>query len=258
MPPLGKSPGQCYAENVSYFWMGRWGKQEFVYFKPDTIIDGAWVELGFDVPHADTFRVEFHNSVGSDLGKYRVLLDDQKVAELNGYQVNSPAWWDPLPSGAIQCGSHYLAEGPHRLRFICLGKSDSARNAWIQPDFIVLQPLTDYPLSPGTLQSSDAPGSVVSTSLSVYPNPLHTSRDRSATMRILVSSDDTPSHHARAYVTVYDVLGKEQASIDAGSITGGSLSTELPRLPSGDYYLRVQLVSEGSTRMLPVYPFRVE
>jgi hypothetical protein len=259
MPPVVQSPGECYVENVSYFWMASWGKQTFVYFKPDTASRGGSLQLAFQIPHADTFRVEFHNSVGKDLGHYRMLIDSIPVAEFNGYKINSPEWWDPLPSGPIACGTHYLGEGEHRLTFVCLGTSDSARNAWVQPDFIVLTPVTDYPFSPGTLDSPAQHVLDAAASLHVYPNPIHSNSDRRALLRLDITGNADAAMRTHAIVTIFDATGRIKAAYDAGPVSGGYLLGELPKLPRGSYFIRVELqTARGATQFLPVQNLSVE
>jgi hypothetical protein len=243
---------------VSYFWEARWNKQIYVYFKPDSILTGAALEFAFRIAHPDTFDIDFHNSVGKDLGRYNIEIDGNKVGQVDGYQSG---YWDPYPSGPISCGRHFLAEGEHHIRFTCTGKADSARNYWIQPDALVLHPVTYMAPTPGTLSTPviaaapETSGAVIQ----VFPNPV---QNGSATLRITLPLTDTHYFQGHVIVSLYDVLGRPiRTMINGGVMVNGSAMTllEFGSLPSGTYYLHTSvLASDGSARALAVIPVQIE
>jgi len=253
MPPTFQTPGSCYAEDVSYFWQATWSKQMFVYFQPDTTLVGAQVEFQFPVPCADTFDIVYHGSVGASQGRYAVRLDGDSIATVDAYAT--PTWMDPLPSGPVDVGIHYLAAGSHRIRFTCLGKSDSATNYWIQPDCLVLRPTTYMPPTPGTILATvltpNPPSSgipVSSRSLEIYPNPI---RSGTASVSLILSQNDGVFYGARVSMRVFDVLGRETASILHGYLANDQLTgtLELPAALPGTYFVRFLLTAANGGTM---------
>ncbi len=253
MPPTFKTPGQCYAEDVSYFWEAMWSKQMFVYFEPDTILIGAQVEFQFSVAQSDTFDVIFHGSIGHDQGRYAVLIDGDSIATIDGYVP--PGQWDPLPSGPVDVGIHYLAAGAHHIRFVCLGKADSATNYFIEPDCLVLRPTTYMPPTPGTILATvttptpPAGIPVTGRSLEIYPNPI---QSHAASVSLTLSPNDGAFYGARVSVRVFDVLGRETISVLHGYLANDELrgTLELPTALPGTYFVRILLTAANGGTMI--------
>jgi len=265
MPPTFQTPGLCYAENVSYFWEAMWSKQMFVYFKPDTVLIGAQVEFQFPVSHADTFAIAYRASVGPDLGRYSIELDGDSLAAFDEY-ANTGVWMPyPLPSGALPLGIQYLAAGPHRIRFTCLGKADSSTNYYVEPDCLVLRPTTYMPPTPGTILASvDTPnppssGTFAKTrSLEIYPNPIESN---TASISLILSEEDAPFFSSRISIRAFDILGRETAAILQGHLANDQLTGtfELPNAIPGTYFIRLLLSApDGRIMILPLQRISVE
>ncbi len=261
MPPTYVTPGQCYAEDVSYFWEATWSKQMYVYFKPDSILAGAALEFQFRIAHPDTFEMTYHGSIGADQGRYAVRLDGDSIATIDGYVP--PGSWDPLPSGPIDMGTHYLSSGVHRIRFTCLGKEDSATNYWVQPDCLVLKPTTYMAPTPGTILADvNGPGpndsGTVSRrfSLQIYPNPVH---NGAATLTLSLS--DPNFSNAVATVRIFDALGRNVQAHLIGYLANGTLTgtLEFPIALSGTYYIKILLTAlNGAVMELPIQPIKID
>ena len=265
MPPTLVTPGQCYAEDVSYFWETTWSKQMFVYFKPDTVLTGAQLEFQFTTPKADTFDVTYHASWSSNNGRYAVRLDGDSIASLDSYRGYG---FDPFPTGPIDLGIHYLPAGIHHIRFTCLGKADSATHYWIEPDCLVLRPTTYMPPTPGTILAgvtpSDTPQSQSQDfSLDLYPNPVYGAGSMPVTLHLSLTlpASDAGFHQAGASVRVFDVLGREIPARLAGYVANGMMDGRLEvtsRLP-GTYFVQVSLIgNSGVVRRLPMKSVEIE
>jgi hypothetical protein len=254
MPPTYQTPGQCYAQDVSYFWEATWSKQMFVYFLPDSVFVGAAVEFQFSLGHADTFQIAYHASISPDQGRYTIQIDGDSVAMIDGY-ANTGVWMPlPLPTGPLPLGLHYLAAGPHRMRFTCIGKHDSATNYWVQPDNLVLVPITYLAPTPGTILSNVPipPHVPTSRSLAIYPDPIE---EGTANISLTLASSDAAFFDAQVSVQVYDVLGREISAKLDGELTTNTLSGTLllPNVLAGTYFMKLTLVaSNGSAMELPV------
>ena len=254
LPPTYKTSGQCYAEDVSYLWEAAWNKQMFVYFKPDTIFYNAALEFAFKVPHPDTFAITFHNSIGHDLGQYNVAIDGNPIGQIDGYFSDSN--WDPLPSGPLSMGIHYLDSGIHKIRFTCNGKADSARNYWIEPDNLTLNPITRVPPDTGTL--SLTPAEVLALSrVQVYPNPLYKSF---ATIDVELAND-LPFFSGEISIQLYDIMGRLCGKALYGKMLNGEFHGTIPtsNMVSGTYFIRAVISSDnGQALDLPVTPLKIE
>jgi hypothetical protein len=261
MPPTYQTPSaQCYAEDVSGFWYAFWSKQMFVYFMPDTVLTGAAVEFQFSLGHADTFQIAYHASISPDQGRYTIQLDGDSVAMIDGY-ANTGIWNPyPLPSGPLPLGLHYLASGPHRIRFTCIGRHDSATNYWIQPDNLVLVPVTYMAPTPGTILASEPlpPHVPDSQTLAIYPDPIE---EGTANISLTLASSDAAFFGAQVSVQVYDILGREIGAKLEGELASNTLTGTLmlPNAPSGTYFVALTLVAtDGSAMELPVHPVVVK
>lgn len=259
MPPTYQTPGQCYAQNVSYFWFATWSKQMFVYFEPDTILVGAALEFPFSIPHADTFQVAFHASISPDQGQYKVLLDGDSVGAIDGYGAVG-TFYSPIPSGPLPMGLHYLDSGAHRIRFTCLGKQDSATNYWVQPDNLVLVPTTYMPPTPGTILADvpAVPTAPTSRTLEIYPDPIEAG---TANVSLTLAQSDAEFFSARVSVQVYDELGRDIPARLEGNLSNNTLTgiLMLPNVLAGTYYIAITLVAtDGRVLELPEQPVVVK
>jgi hypothetical protein len=238
MPPVDTTPSKCWAENISYFWDADWSKQMLVYFQPDTPIVHPHVTFAFPIYHADTFAMDFHGSIGFDLGNYTISLDGVDIKTVNFWTHNP--YWDPQPSGAIPIGTHYLTEGRHTITFTCLGKSDSSRNYWVEPDVLVLTPTTYMPPLPGTILSDVQPGPgetpLQLSSLLLRPNP---SIGSDITITCMLPAEAEQSAGSSVVFQLYDELGRKRKINVQGRISEGvfSGSFSAAELPAGVYYL---------------------
>jgi hypothetical protein len=255
MPPTYKTPGECWAEDVSYFWEATWSKQMFVYFKPDTIFQGAALEFGFRIAHADTFAIAFHNSVGLDLGQYSVAINGKEIGQVDGCHPNPNG--DPFPSGPLDMGTHYLDTGIHKIRFTCLGKAGIARNYWIEPDNLVLRPVTYMAPNPGTLHTNFITIGPLLSNISIYPNPL---MGPAASIAFTLGSSESSFFSGKVFVQVYDILGRSHAATLNGEMLDGEFRGTLSTaLSPGTYFVRTVISTEnGETLQLPVVPMKVE
>ncbi len=262
MPPTFQTQATCYAEDVSYFWEALWSKQMFVYFKPDSgFTANAALELQFMISHPDTFAFEFHASVSPDQGRYSIWNDGDSIGTVDGYAITGG--WNPLPlpSGPIPLGTHYLDTGSHKVRFVCLGKDDSATNYWIQPDNIILKPTTYLAPTPGTILAGVAlpPSSIVPErgSILVFPNP---DRNAPITVQVILGNGDSVFFNGWAYLSICDVLGREITSFSGplvGNLYSGTASFQNHDL--GTYFVRIHLVSRsGNMQDFPLQKFSVQ
>ncbi len=202
MPPTYQTPGQCYSQDVSFYWFATWSKQMFVYFQPDTVLDqhalGAAVEFPFSISHSDTFQIAYHASISPDQGRYRVQIDGDSVAAFDEYG-DAGTFYSPIPTGPLPLGLHYLDSGAHRIRFTCLGKHDSATNYWIEPDNLVLVPVTYMRPTPGTIlaQVPVVPATPTNRTLEIYPDPIE---DGTANVALTLAQSDRRFFPARVSV----------------------------------------------------------
>ncbi len=256
MPPDTVTPGDCDAENVSYFWEASWSKQMFVVFRPDTVLTGAELELSFTTPRSDTFNMIYHASIGPDQGRYAIRLDGDSIARIDGYG-NTGGWMpNPLPTGPIDLGIHFLPAGRHNILFTCLGKADSATAYNIFPDCLVLKPTTYMPPTPGTILAGVTPPDTALSrpqnfSLQLYPNPV---RNGAATIDLTLPATHAEFYQASVAVQVFDVLGREIPGVMAGYVANGILdgTLEFPNALPGTYYVKIRLTApSGALLDLP-------
>src|SRR5205085_4908805 len=116
---------------------------------------------------------------------------------------------NPMPTDSLKLGTHFLSPGMHKIRFACYGKADSATAFWCGLDHLLLEPLSKWPLSPGTFTQKVESGKEQSGSLHIYPNPsisktVHVSARFD---RLLITSD-----REQVNLEFYDVLGRRIAS----------------------------------------------
>ena len=254
MPPTYRTPGECWAEDVSYFWEATWSKQMYVYFKPDTIFLGAALEFAFQIAHADTFAIAFHNSVGLDLGRYNVTIDGVEIGQIDGCHPNPN--WDPFPSGPLDMGIHYLDTGTHRIRFTCLGKADTARNYWIQPDNLVLRPVTYMAPNPGTLHTNSITIGPLLPSISIYPNPL---TGPTASIAFTLGNSESSFYSGKVSAQVYDILGRSRTATLSGQMLDGEFRGTLSiEIIPGTYFVRTIIsTANGETLQLPIVSLKI-
>lgn len=246
MPPTVVTPGQCYAEDVSYYWEAFWSKQMFVYFKPDSILTGAELEFQFSMAHADTFDFIYHGSYGPDLGRYTAYLDGDSIAMIDGYG-NTGGWMpNPLPTGPMDLGIHYVSEGVHHIRFRCLGRDDSATNYWIEPDCLLLRPTTYMPPTPGTILAGiPAPGAPsLLGQLNIYPNPIENGM---TSLSIILPNAYAAFFGSQVSVRVVDILGHTIAARFDGHLANNSLlgTLHLSDVLPGMYFAILRFVSDS-------------
>ncbi len=263
MPPTYQTPSAtCYAQDVSYFWEATWSKQMYVYFEPDTVLTGAAVEFQFSIGHSDTFAVAFHASISPDQGRYAVLLDGGSIGTVDGHATTGEWNPNPLPSGALSLGIHYLSIGSHRIRFICLGKDDSATNYGIQPDNIVFTPTTYMAPTPGTILDGvtppPAPYAPQSRTIQLFPNP---NFDGNVNVQIALSAQDAAFFDARVSARVFDPLGRQIGANLEGAFSEGAFSgtLSLANVLAGAYFVQFRIVSlKGAVLDLPIQSISVE
>ncbi len=256
MPPTYKTPGQCYAEDVAYFWEAQWSKQMFVYFKPDTVFSGATLEFAFRLSHPDTFAIEFHHSTSRDLGEYAVIIDGEAVGQIGDGHPDPDL--DPLPSGPIPLGVHFLDSGLHHIRFTCTGKADTAKNYWLEPDNLILRPTTTLAPAPGTLHRTDLHNSSPPRAVQIFPNPTH---NRSAMITFSLGEVDTPLRNGKVVARLDDEVGRTYSIQLTGSLIDGGFtgSCSLVGVPPGTFFVSLVVAGEtGEVIQLPMVPLVVE
>jgi len=96
---------------------------------------GGWVELGFDVPKPDRYRLRVLATAGPDFGIARVALDGTPVGhafDLYSGRVS--------PAGSLELGTHDLSAGRHRLRFTSANKDAESKGHAFGLDAVDLLP----------------------------------------------------------------------------------------------------------------------
>jgi hypothetical protein len=94
--------------------------------------ESGWVEIPLSVDKETTGELVARLAFGPDKGKYRVLLDGDKLAELNGYRGK-----DELDY--LKLGERKLTVGQHTLRFECLGKAGPSDGHYLGLDKVVMR-----------------------------------------------------------------------------------------------------------------------
>jgi hypothetical protein len=107
-------------------WSG--GRQLFCGARP-----GGFVELEFRVRAAGRRRLRVLATAAPDFGRVRVSLDGRAldpVFDLYAGRV--------CPAGALELGTHDLAEGVHRIRFTSAGRNDASTGTFFGLDAVDL------------------------------------------------------------------------------------------------------------------------
>ena len=107
-------------------WSG--GRQLFCGARPD-----GFVELGFQARTTGRKRLRVLATAAPDFGRVRVSLDGRAldpVFDLYAGRI--------CPAGSLELGTHDLAEGPHRIRFTSVGRSDASAGGFFGIDALDL------------------------------------------------------------------------------------------------------------------------
>lgn len=241
LPAANKTSENARRDNVSFFYHDKWSQQSFVYF--EAAGRDSFITFAVDVPRTDTFNVFMFATQGRKFGDYEYSIDGKKLGEFSGFRSSN--WYDPWRSDTLHCGSLFLEEGIHLVTFKCLGKSDSAEQAWLGADNIILKPTNQLPPAPGTWTGSvRVEHRFGDRQLVVYPNPA------SMTINVswLLSEQDADIMHETAFLNIFDIAGKVLASktIAPQSFLDSPIELDISTLASGSYFISLSLT--GSTR----------
>ncbi len=203
------------------------------------------LELAFIVPVADTFHVSLYNTIGLRYGIYDISLDGEKMMTFNGFFDTGYSL--PFRSKELEGGIHYLSKGEHRLSYYCVGADPRGREFLLDADNIILRPTTAFHRLPNDTQTSVILDShlILDSRLTISPNPLHQNNvqihvDLSATFQL---------HSDVLVIEIYDILGREVASVVNGTIGVRTLdlSQDCSKLVAGTYFCRMRVISSTTT-----------
>jgi ABC-type transport system involved in multi-copper enzyme maturation permease subunit len=94
---------------------------------------GGFLELSFPVAKTGRYRVRALATAAPDFGKIRAMLDGKPLAPEFDLYCGRVS-----PSGSLELGTHKLATGHHRLRFIAVGKNPDSTDYYFGIDAIDL------------------------------------------------------------------------------------------------------------------------
>jgi hypothetical protein len=243
LPPFEKTSETARRDNVSFFYHDKWSEQSFVYFEANG--RDSFVTFAIDVPHTDTFNVFMFATVGRKYGDYDYFIDGQYRGSFKGY-LNNP-YYDPWRSDTLQLGVNYLEEGLHTITFRCTGKSDSAEKAWLAADNIIIQPIHELPIAPGTwTRDVSRELSIHRESLSLFPNPSH----GQVSLITSLTQHDSDVLQQPGILSVIDAAGRVvmMKSVRVNELLTTPLSLDLSGLDNGRYVIALQL--NGSQRSI--------
>ncbi|HET6512819.1 MAG TPA: DUF2961 domain-containing protein [Candidatus Kapabacteria bacterium] len=157
-PVLNEGVGM--PDYMGYFWTP-FSEQYYLFFYAEP---QKRIVVNFNVPVADTFDVSIYMTKGLRFGDYSIQLNS--TPGVNYYGFENRDYYQPIRSGAISLGRHYLPEGEHYLTFTVIGKHDSATEYLMGADNIVLQPVTAFRNPVAEVRPMP-----LNREINVYPNP---------------------------------------------------------------------------------------
>ncbi len=133
LPVLGSENCQASPQSMKEWGGGMWsrGKQLLCDSRR-----GGFVDLGFDVRKAGTYRVRVLATAAPDYGIVRMALDGKRVGsrfDLYSGRIS--------PSGSLELGKFELSPGRHRLRVVAEAKNIASRGFKFGLDAIDLLPV---------------------------------------------------------------------------------------------------------------------
>lgn len=135
----GTGPGKVVVQHMHGFgdpWSG--GAQllwapPMIGFPPQLDTAKSKIEWPFQLAKGSLYRVTLAHTVAADYGRFRVLLDDVKVAELDGFAPQ--VGWREKSLGHVTLGA-----GEHRLGLEVLGKNPASSGYLVGIDRLELVP----------------------------------------------------------------------------------------------------------------------
>jgi hypothetical protein len=219
-PPVVQE-GETMRDYMGYFDKS-WSEQYYLFFRG---IPGKKLVVRLNLPVADTFAMTMWATKGARFGDYKIQVDEFPPVSYYGYEARD--WGDPIRSGPISLGTHYLTKGDHLITFECSGGDPaSTQENLLGADNLLLEPVTTFiPKS----EVSDLPHTT--DCLAVYPNPA------SNTLRVFIgpNSDDT----------LLDAEIIDNLAVVRMQLTGllpnsdGVLTLPLDELAPGQYHVRL-------------------
>jgi hypothetical protein len=115
LPILARGQCECNSQDMKGWGGGMWsrGRQLFCAAK-----NAGFVEFGFRVQPAGSYRVRVLATAAPDYGKMHIGLDGHAVGRTFDLYCGRVS-----PSGSLELGKHALGAGQHRLRFTAAGKN---------------------------------------------------------------------------------------------------------------------------------------
>ncbi len=224
-----------------YQYYTNWSNQYTLLFYP--LNKDTRVELGFEVPVADTFHISLFNTKGFRFGIYDIHLDGEKIATFDGFFDTTKNI--PFRSDEINGGVHYLSKGSHRMTYYNRGPDPRGNTESIlDADNFILSPVTAFHSLPADSQAAVNTGPKALSDLNrlnISPNPLHGND-----VHIHVDLDSTFVLHSDVLVIgLYDILGRKVASVVKGTVGVRSLdlTQDCSKLITGKYLCRMQVIS---------------
>jgi hypothetical protein len=219
-PPIVQE-GESMQDYLGYFDKS-WSEQYYLFFRGQP---NKKLVVRFTLPLADTFAMTMWATKGLRFGDYKIQIDNLPPVSYFGYEARD--WGDPIRSGPISFGTHFLPKGEHLITFECTGGDPATTHEnLLGADNLLLEPVTTFhprsgvPLLPVGIDR-----------LAVYPNPV------TNTLHIFVGVDTT---NRLLDAEIVDVLGNVHTRFaDVLPHPDGVLTLPLAGLSPGQYYIRL-------------------
>jgi hypothetical protein len=156
------SGGQVVRQEMEGFGAGWSGAQLF--WRAPAPVDAPirnWPHLSFpfSVPADGTYEVTLRHTIAPDFATFRVFLDGQPVADVDGY---SPS----VAPRARSLGARRLATGSHSIVITVFSKSPASKGYAVGLDRLDVQPI-----AAGTAQRANEPSGAARTPPTTQPGP---------------------------------------------------------------------------------------